>query len=115
MFAHLQALDTVLPFTSPHFAAKCSLPHGPVTQRRPSTLISTASTPELAFSPSLSLLLSKQIDMADSTDAPRRVSMAYILGFSNKPFKDGGPPAPPPAPRHPGAFKQMVSFAASMR
>ena len=37
--------------------------------------------------------------------------MAYILGFSNKPFKDGGPPTPPqpPPPRHPNAFKHMVS------
>ncbi|KAJ4340761.1 hypothetical protein N0V95_007403 [Ascochyta clinopodiicola] len=49
--------------------------------------------------------------MADPSGAPRRVSMAYILGFSNKPFKDGGPPAPsqPPPPRHPGVFKQMVT------
>ncbi|KAF2627236.1 hypothetical protein BU25DRAFT_431790 [Macroventuria anomochaeta] len=49
--------------------------------------------------------------MADVSGPPRRVSMAYILGFSNKPFKDGGPPAPPPPPppRHPGAFKQMVT------
>jgi hypothetical protein len=36
--------------------------------------------------------------------------MAYILGFSNKPFKDGGPPVAPPAPRHPNAFKQMVEY-----
>ncbi|KAF9694499.1 hypothetical protein EKO04_007653 [Ascochyta lentis] len=49
--------------------------------------------------------------MADASGAPRRVSMAYILGFSNKPFKDGGPPAPsqPPPPRHPSAFKKMVT------
>ncbi|KAF1923837.1 uncharacterized protein M421DRAFT_302944 [Didymella exigua CBS 183.55] len=47
--------------------------------------------------------------MADASGAPRRVSMAYILGFSNKPFKNGGPPAPPPAPRHPSAFKRMVT------
>ncbi|UPX18668.1 uncharacterized protein EKO05_0008960 [Ascochyta rabiei] len=51
--------------------------------------------------------------MASASGVPRRVSMAYILGFSNKPFKDGGPPAPsqppPPPPRHPGAFKQMVT------
>lgn len=48
--------------------------------------------------------------MTDANGPPRRVSMAYILGFSNKPFKDGGPPFPPqpPAPRHPNAFKQMV-------
>ncbi|KAF3044158.1 hypothetical protein E8E12_010497 [Didymella heteroderae] len=47
--------------------------------------------------------------MADASGAPRRVSMAYILGFSNRPFKDGGPPAAPPVPRHPSAFKQMVT------
>ncbi|KAJ4379590.1 hypothetical protein N0V86_004771 [Didymella sp. IMI 355093] len=47
--------------------------------------------------------------MADASGPPRRVSMAYILGFSNKPFKDGGPPVAPPAPRHPNAFKQMVT------
>ncbi|KAH6613847.1 hypothetical protein C7974DRAFT_443732 [Boeremia exigua] len=49
--------------------------------------------------------------MADSSNAPRRVSMAFILGFSNKPFKDGGPPAPtqPPPPRRPSAFKKMVT------
>ncbi|KAL5116513.1 hypothetical protein ACEQ8H_005634 [Pleosporales sp. CAS-2024a] len=34
--------------------------------------------------------------MAAPNEPPRRVSMAYILGFSNKPFKD---PKPPPAPR----------------
>lgn len=49
-----------------------------------------------------------QHTMADANGRPRRVSMAFILGFSNKPFKDGGPPAPPP-PRRPSAFKQMVS------
>ncbi|KAJ4990480.1 hypothetical protein SVAN01_03927 [Stagonosporopsis vannaccii] len=49
--------------------------------------------------------------MTDANKAPRRVSMAYILGFSHKPFKDGGPPipAPPPPPRQPSNFKQMVS------
>ncbi|KAJ4308326.1 hypothetical protein N0V94_009407 [Neodidymelliopsis sp. IMI 364377] len=49
--------------------------------------------------------------MADASGAPRRISMAYILGFSNKPFKDGGPPVPaqPPAPRHPSNFKRMVT------
>ena len=54
--------------------------------------------------------------MADSSNAPRRVSMAYILGFSNKPFKDGGPPVPaqPPPPRRPSTFKKMVrSFDAA--
>ena len=45
-----------------------------------------------------------------------RVSMAYILGFSNKPFKDGGPPAPPqpPPPRRPSVFKQMVSHPSAI-
>ena len=48
--------------------------------------------------------------MTDPNRAPRRVSMAYILGFTNKPFKDGGPPALAqlPPPRRPGHFQQMV-------
>ncbi|CAO2654992.1 Nn.00g117250.m01.CDS01 [Neocucurbitaria sp. VM-36] len=43
--------------------------------------------------------------MADPNGPPRRVSMAYILGFSNKPFKD----PPPPRPPQPSALAQMVS------
>jgi hypothetical protein len=36
------------------------------------------------------------ITMADTNGVPRRVSMAYILGFSNKPYKEVRLPVPPP-------------------
>ncbi|KAF2855897.1 hypothetical protein T440DRAFT_385452 [Plenodomus tracheiphilus IPT5] len=44
--------------------------------------------------------------MADPNLPPRKVSMSYILGFSNKPFKD---PPPPPRPPQPNALIQMVT------
>jgi hypothetical protein len=37
--------------------------------------------------------------MTDANGAPRRVSMAYILGFSDKPYKEVKSPAPPPLPQ----------------
>ncbi|RYN28140.1 hypothetical protein AA0115_g6002 [Alternaria tenuissima] len=37
--------------------------------------------------------------MADTNGVPRRVSMAYILGFSNKPYKEVRLPVPPPPPQ----------------
>ncbi|KAH8640284.1 hypothetical protein IG631_03225 [Alternaria alternata] len=37
--------------------------------------------------------------MADASGVPRRVSMAYILGFSNKPYKEVRLPVPPPPPQ----------------
>ncbi|KAF7680853.1 hypothetical protein GT037_002504 [Alternaria burnsii] len=37
--------------------------------------------------------------MADANGVPRRVSMAYILGFSNKPYKEVRLPIPPPPPQ----------------
>lgn len=46
--------------------------------------------------------------MADPNVPPRRVSMSYILGLTNKPFKDPLPP-PPPRPPQPNALVQMVN------
>lgn len=91
----------MLSFTSSHCQAKLAPLHD---ANRASTLRTTALPTSLPFY----YVPASRTNMADASGAPRRVSMAYILGFSNKPFKDGGPPAPPPAPRHPSAFNQMV-------
>lgn len=45
--------------------------------------------------------------MPESSEPPRRISMAYVLGFSNKPFKEK-PPAPE-VPRKPSKMDQLVS------
>ncbi|USP76175.1 hypothetical protein yc1106_03449 [Curvularia clavata] len=39
---------------------------------------------------------------------PRRVSLGYILGFSDKPFKDPKPPSPP-RPRRPSQLTELVA------
>lgn len=39
------------------------------------------------------------VTMADTNGVLRRVSMAYILGFSNKPYKEVRLPVPPPPPQ----------------
>ncbi|KAH8704424.1 hypothetical protein GQ44DRAFT_778111 [Phaeosphaeriaceae sp. PMI808] len=44
--------------------------------------------------------------MDNASGQLRRVSMAYLLGFSNKPFKDSKPPKPPPPPSN---LNQMMS------
>jgi hypothetical protein len=93
----------VLSFTSSHYQAKLA----PLQDANHTTTLRTTVS-HIATALPIYGLFSTHINMADANAAPRRVSMAYILGFSNKPFKDGGPPAPPPAPRHPSAFKQMV-------
>ncbi|XP_014562699.1 hypothetical protein COCVIDRAFT_83700 [Bipolaris victoriae FI3] len=46
--------------------------------------------------------------MPDSSSAPRRVSFGYILGFSDKPYKDPKPP-PPPRPRRPSQLAELVA------
>ncbi|KAF2129656.1 hypothetical protein P153DRAFT_357195 [Dothidotthia symphoricarpi CBS 119687] len=48
------------------------------------------------------------MSMADQSNHAKRVSMAYILGFSDKPFKEQRPP-PPPQPPKPNAFADMVT------
>ncbi|KAH7069207.1 hypothetical protein BKA63DRAFT_478087 [Paraphoma chrysanthemicola] len=47
--------------------------------------------------------------MADPGGAPRRVSMAYILGFSKNPYKDPKPPPQPRPPRSSGLDQMMTS------
>ncbi|KAF1936239.1 hypothetical protein EJ02DRAFT_438669 [Clathrospora elynae] len=46
--------------------------------------------------------------MANSYGSTRKVSMAYILGFSDKPFKEAKPP-PPPRPPQPSNLARMVT------
>jgi len=45
--------------------------------------------------------------MADPNIPPRRISVSYLLGLSNKPFKDPLP-SQPPRPPQPNALVQMV-------
>jgi hypothetical protein len=47
--------------------------------------------------------------MAAPNEPPRRVSMAYVLGFSKTPFKDPKPPPPPPQLRRPSGVGELVS------
>ncbi|EUC41849.1 hypothetical protein COCMIDRAFT_57232, partial [Bipolaris oryzae ATCC 44560] len=46
--------------------------------------------------------------MPDPSSVPRRVSFGYILGFSDKPYKDPKPP-PPPRPRRPSQLAELVA------
>ncbi|KAH7395383.1 hypothetical protein DE146DRAFT_106446 [Phaeosphaeria sp. MPI-PUGE-AT-0046c] len=48
------------------------------------------------------------MNMAAPNVPPRRVSMSYLLGFSNIPFKEPKPPRAPHGPR-PGSFGDLVS------
>ncbi|KAE8828908.1 hypothetical protein PTNB85_08096 [Pyrenophora teres f. teres] len=47
--------------------------------------------------------------MADPNGPPRRVSMSYLLGFSDKPFKGPKQPPAPPRPRRPSQLTEMVT------
>ncbi|KAF5845064.1 hypothetical protein GGP41_001195 [Bipolaris sorokiniana] len=47
--------------------------------------------------------------MPDPSSALRRVSFGYILGFSDKPYKDPKPPPPPPRPRRPSQLAELVA------
>ncbi|EOA86771.1 uncharacterized protein SETTUDRAFT_89314 [Exserohilum turcica Et28A] len=51
--------------------------------------------------------------MSYSHGAPRRVSLGYILGFSDKPFKDPKPPLPPPPPPRPKKPCQLTELIAT--
>ncbi|RAR00811.1 hypothetical protein DDE82_007002 [Stemphylium lycopersici] len=53
--------------------------------------------------------------MTDHLGAPRRVSLGYILGFSDKPFKDPKPHAPPPPQPRPKKPSQLTSLVSSPR
>ncbi|KAF1838146.1 hypothetical protein BDW02DRAFT_595018 [Decorospora gaudefroyi] len=47
--------------------------------------------------------------MVEPYGTPRKVSKAYIFGFSDRPFKEPKPTPPPPRPKKPSALTQMVS------
>ncbi|KAF2747762.1 hypothetical protein M011DRAFT_486173 [Sporormia fimetaria CBS 119925] len=51
--------------------------------------------------------------MDQANHIPRKVSKAYLFGWSNKPFKDPKPPPPPPRPTtpmaNPGALLEWVA------
>jgi hypothetical protein len=52
--------------------------------------------------------------MAAPNERPRRVSMAYVLGFSKTPFKDPNPPPPPPQLRRPTGVDELVSRSGTL-